>query len=306
MHSPHNEKAPGSSRRPYQKLHLYSATKSYHTQAGLRRSGNTLIGDCPCCGYKAALSITEKNGKRLYYCHVGCAQSDLWAVVRDFEGAADRMPAYQPKEQSENKGLADYIQQLWQSGQPATGTLIAKYLSVRSLVTDIPAALRFLPRHKHRPTETYWPIMLAGVTDHAGYLRAAHRTYLTADGKGKAPVSPERMTLGPVMGCSVHLGAASERLAVTEGLETGLSVMMATGNPTWAALSAGGIAGLILPPLPLASEVLICADNDENGVGQRAAETAATRWYAEGRAVRIATPPQVGKDFNDLLREVQS
>jgi putative DNA primase/helicase len=297
----------GEQRAAYNKnSHHYFPTNYRSAQGHIRRSGNALIGDCPCCGYKAALSITEKNGKRLYYCHAGCAQSDLWAVVRDVEGVADRVPAYQPKEKSENKGLGDYIQQLWQSSQPAKETLVAAYLSARGLATDIPDALRFLPRHKHRPTQTYWPIMLAGVTDYAANLRALHRTYLTTDGSSKAPVSPERMTLGPVMGCSVHLGAAGEQLAISEGLETGLSVMISTGIPTWAALSAGGIAGLILPPLPLACEVLICADNDENGVGQQAAESAAARWYAEGRNVRIATPPHVGKDFNDLLREVQS
>jgi putative DNA primase/helicase len=47
--------------------------------------------------------------------------------------------------------------------------------------------------------------------------------------------------------------------------------------------------------------VLICADHDANGVGQRAAKEAADRFLAEGRRVRIAIPPDTDNDFNDLL-----
>jgi len=67
-----------------------------------------------------------------------------------------------------------------------------------------------------------------------------------------------------------------------------------------AALSADGIKNLVLPPE--ASHVAICADNDASGTGERAAHDAAARWLIEGRRVRIALPPEVGTDFNDLLR----
>jgi phage/plasmid primase-like uncharacterized protein len=59
--------------------------------------------------------------------------------------------------------------------------------------------------------------------------------------------------------------------------------------------------GLILPALPLASEITICADNDASGL--QAAYKAAERWCAEGRSVRIAVPPVVGQDFNDMCLE---
>ena len=51
--------------------------------------------------------------------------------------------------------------------------------------------------------------------------------------------------------------------------------------PAWAALSAGGIRALVLPRE--ATHVLICADHDVSGVGERAARDAAVRWLAEGR-----------------------
>jgi phage/plasmid primase-like uncharacterized protein len=48
-------------------------------------------------------------------------------------------------------------------------------------------------------------------------------------------------------------------------------------------------------------QVIICADNDQNGAGERAAQAAAGRFLREGRKVRIAKPARAN-DFNDELR----
>lgn len=118
----------------------------------------------------------------------------------------------------------------------------------------------------------------------------------------KAAVVPDKTSLGAVGGGAVRLAPArpGSWLALTEGLETALSVMVATALPTWSALSSGGLMRVILP----ATErmVLICGDNDENGIGQCAARALAERLVAEGRQVRVAIPPRPGTDFNDLLR----
>jgi phage/plasmid primase-like uncharacterized protein len=130
-----------------------------------------------------------------------------------------------------------------------------------------------------------------------------HRTYLCADGSGKAnlPKECQKRTLGPIAGGAVRLGAPrpGEWLAIGEGIETTLAVMTACAMPGWAALSAAGMTALILPPD--ATHVVICADHDSNGVGQRAAYEAAARWNREGRRVRIALPPEAGTDFADIL-----
>jgi uncharacterized Zn finger protein len=34
--------------------------------------------DCPACGYKQSLSITQKDGKPLYHCHAGCGKAATW------------------------------------------------------------------------------------------------------------------------------------------------------------------------------------------------------------------------------------
>jgi putative DNA primase/helicase len=52
---------------------------------------------------------------------------------------------------------------------------------------------------------------------------------------------------------------------------------------------------------PIVRRIIIAADNDPNGVGQRNALAAYDRWTAEGRSVRIVAPPVVGDDFNDVL-----
>jgi phage/plasmid primase-like uncharacterized protein len=126
---------------------------------------------------------------------------------------------------------------------------------------------------------------------------AVHCTYLRSDGSGKASIEPAKRFIGPVGGAAVQLAPAAEILAVCEGIETGLSYMEATGTPTWAALSAGGIRQLILPDE--VQHVIIAAAPDP--VGIMAARAAARRWLAEGRRVSIARPP-VGFDFNDLAR----
>ena len=70
---------------------------------------------------------------------------------------------------------------------------------------------------------------------------AIHRTFLSRDGKGKAPIEPQKMMLGPCRGGAVRLAAATGRLMVGEGVETCLAAMQAAGQPTWAALSTSGL-----------------------------------------------------------------
>jgi putative DNA primase/helicase len=155
------------------------------------------------------------------------------------------------------------------------------------------------PALPHRPSGSTWPAMVALVTrDHA--MLGVHRTWLARDGSGKAPVPDPKMALGPVGGGAVRLAPAAEKVMVAEGIETGLSVMQATGTPTWAALGTSGLRALQLPPE--VREVTICADRDPDGEGKRAADEAAQKWLASTPQcdVRIALPPLGYGDFNDM------
>jgi phage/plasmid primase-like uncharacterized protein len=141
--------------------------------------------------------------------------------------------------------------------------------------------------------------MVSAIVDVVGKMIGVHRTFLRPDGSGKADVEPAKAMLGRASGGAVRLAPPAETLLIGEGIETCLAAMQATEQPAWAALSAGGIEALCLPAG--VRQVIILADNDANGRGQRAARAAADRWLAEGRRVRLAMPPQLGTDFNDVL-----
>jgi phage/plasmid primase-like uncharacterized protein len=128
-----------------------------------------------------------------------------------------------------------------------------------------------------------------------------HCTYLRPDGSGKADIEKPKAIFGVPAGGAVRFAMprSGTPLAVCEGLETTLAVMTACGMPGWAALSAVGLRALVLPPE--ATDVVICADHDESGVGQRAAHDAAQRFLAEGRRTCIAMPPEPNTDMADVL-----
>jgi len=282
---------------------------------GLRRSGAQYIGSCPACAYKGAFTVSEIKGRTLVHCH-SCQDQDavmdalrlqgLWGR-RDFQASGRRAAkvANAANANSSFGGGADrrsaWAARLWEQSLPAAGTTVETYLALRGITGPIPLTLRFQRSLEHRPTGTQHPAMIAAVKRWPRReVIALHRTYLHPDGDGKAAIEPNKMTLGPVAGGAVRLAPAGETLAISEGIETGLSVLVATGTPTWAALSAGGIKRLDLPPLPIAAEIVIAADPDPTGLA--AAYDAAERWHSEGRRVRIAKPPP-GQDFNELLME---
>ena len=126
-----------------------------------------------------------------------------------------------------------------------------------------------------------------------------HRTYLTADGTDKATLSPNKMMLGLIKGGAVRLSPIGTKLILAEGIETALSCLYATNIPTWSCLSASGIIDIVVPPLEVIQEIIICADGD--GAGQKAADKLAGRLHRAGYGVRITPSPQ-GLDFNDVLR----
>ena len=95
------------------------------------------------------------------------------------------------------------------------------------------------------------------------------------------------------------LPIASNRLTVTEGVETALAVGQVTGWPTWAAVSASGLERLEWPSS--VSELLICADHDVNGRGLQAAHVLARRALEAGFTVKLALPPEPGTDWLDVL-----
>lgn len=155
------------------------------------------------------------------------------------------------------------------------------------------------------------PTMLAAVRDVDGRLMNVHRTLLTDEGR-KAPVAvPKRLYRQPegtsISGCAIRFGKAAPVLALTEGIETGLAVMATTGLPVWACLSAAGLAAVEVPSC--VKRVLVFADKDRSGTGERAAQTLKTRLEATGISVEVFNVPYPignkpkGIDWADVLVE---
>jgi phage/plasmid primase-like uncharacterized protein len=140
--------------------------------------------------------------------------------------------------------------------------------------------------------------MVAAVQAAEGRLNGLHRTYLRPDGRSKADVEPAKKMLGACRGGAVRLTSVGRRLALCEGVETGLSVRQACSDlAVWCALSAGNLDRLTLPPE--VEEIVLVADGDPAGLS--AAHRAAQRYGATGRRVRLVELPP-GMDANDVLR----
>ncbi len=288
----------------------------------LKSSGkNQWRGDCPACGYRGALVLGEgEQGRALFWCAncrdgggildslKACGQWDGHGHQADASvpTAIERIAERHRQRQEKAARMSELAARDWRASEPITGTIGERYLrEVRGIRGRLPETIRFAPSALHTESGERLPAIVCGAACWPSRdVVAVHRTFLDSDGTGKAPVVPDRKTLGAVAGAAIRLAPAAPSMAIGEGLETCLSVMDATGIPTWAAMFAGNIAALALPELPLASGIIIGADNDESGVGKRAAEAAAERWTRQGRSVRIALPPEPGTDFNDLARAV--
>jgi hypothetical protein len=126
-----------------------------------------------------------------------------------------------------------------------------------------------------------------------------HRTWLSADGLGKADIDPPKAMLGAVTGGAVRLADGIGPLVVAEGIETALSLaggLLHAPATVWAALSTSGIRGLHLPPT--ASRLTIAPDGD--APGREAANALAERAHALGWQVSLLPAPD-GRDWNDIL-----
>jgi putative DNA primase/helicase len=277
---------------------------------GGRRTGSHWMAPCPVHEDRdPSLSIRDADeGNVLVHCHAGCDQSlviselrsrGLWDESRKCRPrrAAKLLPksSNTPPAKDDSARTAAALR-LWRSALPAAGTPVETYLHSRGISMATPRSVLFHPRLKH-PSGKTWPGMVALVTrGHDGQPVAIHRTFLARDGAGKAPVTPQKMMLGPCRGGAVRLAATTGMLMVGEGIETCLATMQATGLPAWAALSTSGLRTLQLPAE--IEQVIVLADSDEPG--EAAAANAGMRWKREGRRVRIARPP-TSMDFNDVL-----
>jgi phage/plasmid primase-like uncharacterized protein len=273
-------------------------------QLGATRQGNNWRCACPRgCGY--GLSFREgDDGRLLAFCFGGCTFDQIMSALVEYglldddgdESQVSRSVTVCRRDDAESIAHA---RQIYDSG--VWDERIAVYLHSREIGLSSPV-LRFQEQAPHR-LGARLPAMLAPVVNVTGERVGVHLTYLRCDGGGKAtlPKEYQRECRGVIHGGAIRLAEHEPHteLIVAEGIESAFSAMQLFGRAGWAAVYAGGLKTLDLPSTVRA--VIIAADNDASGVGQRNALAAYDRWTNEGRTVRIKTPPEVGTDFNDLL-----
>ena len=187
---------------------------------------------------------------------------------------------------------------------PVPGTLAETYLRGRAITADLDLpALGFLANCLYRDDASSeprkLPALIARVTALDGRLTGVHRTWLRADGSGKADLPEPRKSLGELLGHGVRFGAPHDVLAAGEGLETMLALRSVLPFlPMIAALSAAHLGALLLPEG--LKRLYIACDNDRAGLD--AGLALANRAHEQAIATRLLVPS--AKDFNDDLREL--
>jgi putative DNA primase/helicase len=271
----------------------------------LRRVGPELIGPCPRCGGHDRFGIHVK--KQVWNCRGCAAGGDVIRFVQhldgcDFATAIETLagntvrPAPQTKPapaQREEKPRASAAW-LWSQRKPVTeDTPPRLYLRKREFTGPIPATLGYLPARDPHPAAM---ISAFGVADEPepGILAApktvtgVHLTRLTGAGD-KAPNADgkSKIMLGTCKGTPIVISPPNDLLgmAVTEGIEDGLTVYQATGLGVWAAGAAGFMPALA-PLVPDYIEVVTVYAHDDKA-GQRGAIELARALDARGVGVCI-------------------
>ncbi|WP_146590129.1 DUF7146 domain-containing protein [Puniceibacterium confluentis] len=266
------------------------------------------VAPCPVCqpeGRKGqnALTVADgDDGRLLLHCKKsGCTFRDIAAASGITRGSytppdPGELARRRAEEQAEVVKRVAQARHLWDAAAPVTGTLAETYLRGRGITCPLSQTLRFAPACWH-PTARRFPALVALVEGGGGF--AVHRTYLRADGTGKAAVEPAKAMLGATAGGAVRLSEGVGRLVVAEGIETALALScgLLSGPATiWSALSTSGIRALRLPDRPY--KLTIAADGDIPG--RDAAHALAERAHALGWVVSLLPAPE-GQDWNDIL-----
>jgi hypothetical protein len=190
----------------------------------------------------------------------------------------------------------------WTAAQPIFGTDAETYLRGRGISRlPGPDILRFHPAVEHPKLKRKFPALIAIVT---GAAEPSHNfTFLQLGGTSKAKIdkAEQRRTFGASKMGVVMFAEPSEGqpLIIGEGIETTLTALEATGLPGCSCLGTSGLRNVEWSAE--VREVILLAENDDNGANQRALAKVCPVMVDQGLKVRVASPPDGFKDFNDLV-----
>lgn len=238
---------------------------------------------------------------------VSMADAIMWLCPRLAFPAAG--PTRRLRAEANDHSLAERVKaarRAYGRGNAAKGTLAERYFDRRGL--DVPEQLwrelRFDPACQME--EGIYPAVLMPMRDCISFeIVGVHKIALEPDASNarRADGRNLKKSAGRVKGAAMMLSRPCKTLAVCEGLETALGMIMSglwKGRPIWAMSGASFLAGL--HPVAGVERLLIGADNDPSEVGLQAARMAAERWAKSGVEVEIVRPKNSGKDFADIYR----
>jgi hypothetical protein len=326
----------------------------------LEQRGARHWGCCPFHNDGTPSLIVDQRGWKCFGCGAGGSAFDfvMQAMGCDFMTAARALggdatspidPALLARrkrrqaEQAEQDRLRhqarlDVALKVWAEAKP-DDQILSRYFEARGITgIEIPPALRLIPAAGLRRVIPWarahevvgrWPAMVSAIV-RAERISAVHLTFLKPDGRGKAPVSQSKIMLGHPSGAAIPLTRLKRTLAIGEGIETCLSVMMA--RPEWAFWCAGSLGNLGGPALgkgqphptradvtvpstvpdmtgaaievpELVGRVIILGDGDsDREVARATTERARRRYERAGFKVEVLFPGGAGLDFNDRLQ----
>nr|WP_319515170.1 toprim domain-containing protein [uncultured Cohaesibacter sp.] len=292
----------------------------HYLSAGRRHGNYWLVGDArntPGRSLYVRLKSTDKGAAGKWTDAATGEHGDLLDIIRESMGLMDfvdlieearsflnlsrKEPLPWEAKPSAETGSSEAARRLFAMAKPIRGTLAETYLNHRGIVElRDTSMLRFHPTcywkpEGDAPTEN-WPAMIAAVTDLDGRITGVHRTWLSRDGRSKAPLDPPRKAMGHLLGYAVRFGAARDILAAGEGIETILSLRQILPHiPMMAALSAGHLAAIQFP----ASLKRLYIVRDRDPAGDEAYTRLSMR--AQGVGIEaIGLMPMLG-DFNEDL-----
>jgi hypothetical protein len=230
-----------------------------------------------------------------------------WLGIED--GGAP-LPLRAPAPALAEPSNSDRWRKPWHAARPISGTLASTYLHARGLRFDDPRSevLRFAPRQPRRSPEgalEHHPAVLTLLRDvRSGEPCGIINVYLRPDGCDRIRDKKGKTSWGQTAGAAVMLSPFDDvtmGLAVCEGVETGLALLVDDMAPVWALGGAGNLAKF--PALCGIEALTVAADNDRPG--QDAAAELAARWRDAGRGVLIITPRKSGNsDWADARKAI--
>jgi hypothetical protein len=269
---------------------------------------------CPVCGPDRRSNINRRR-KVLRVWRVTptfttyrCARCDVHGFARE-DGASAPDPVELAKAKAEAQRFAvataeakrSKARWFWGQRRPITDTAAERYLrEVRCYSGPIPATIGFLPARGD-----FSPAMISAfgvpveiepnvISLPAAAIQGVHLTRLAPDGSAKAGTDTDKIMVGTPRGAPIALAAATDLLglAITEGIEDGLSVHEATGLGVWAAGSASFMPALAAAVPTWVECVTIMVDDDRTG--RQNADELGRQLQDRGIEVRLVIPRMQG------------